>query len=40
MYKDHITIGDYEIGNGSNLEMYVYPKRWGRRGRGREEDGG
>ena len=21
-FKDHITIGDYEIGNGSSLEMY------------------
>ncbi|RPB18276.1 ubiquitin-like protein [Terfezia boudieri ATCC MYA-4762] len=22
VFKDHITIGDYEIGNGSSLEMY------------------
>ncbi|KAF8461385.1 ubiquitin-related domain-containing protein [Kalaharituber pfeilii] len=21
-YKDHITLADYEIGNGSSLEMY------------------
>lgn len=22
IYKDHITLMDYEIGNGSNLELY------------------
>ncbi|KAF8417050.1 ubiquitin-related domain-containing protein [Tirmania nivea] len=22
VFKDHITVGDYEIGNGSSLEMY------------------
>lgn len=21
VYKDHITLGDYEVGNGSSLEM-------------------
>ncbi|KAK6540473.1 Ubiquitin-like 5 [Orbilia ellipsospora] len=22
IYKDHITLGDYEVGHGSNLELY------------------
>ena len=22
IYKDHITLGDYEIGDGSGIEMY------------------
>jgi ubiquitin-like protein 5 len=22
VFKDHITLSDYEIGNGSNLELY------------------
>lgn len=22
IFKDHITLGDYEIGNGSSIEMY------------------
>lgn len=23
-FKDHITLADYEIGNGSSLEMYTF----------------